>query len=50
MLFWGALTVAIGVESCGLHEKLALKIIMIFGTDPKWRVTHIFLTITCYQT
>mgnify|MGYP001810313646 CR=1 FL=1 len=31
-----ALAVAIGIESSGLHEKLALKIIMLFGSDPKW--------------
>jgi sodium-dependent dicarboxylate transporter 2/3/5 len=31
-----ALSVAICVEHTGLHEKLALKLIIIFGTDPKW--------------
>jgi hypothetical protein len=27
---------AIAIESSGLHEKIALKIMMLFGSDPKW--------------
>jgi di/tricarboxylate transporter len=36
MLFFGALVMAIGIESSGLHERIALKMILLFGSDPKW--------------
>lgn len=36
MLFFGGLVLAIGIEKTGLHERVALKIIMFFGSDPKW--------------
>jgi sodium-dependent dicarboxylate transporter 2/3/5 len=36
MLFFGALVMAISIERSGLHQRIALKIIMYFGSDPKW--------------
>jgi di/tricarboxylate transporter len=36
MLFFGSLVMAIGIESSGLHQKIALKILLWFGSDPKW--------------
>ena len=36
MCILSALIVAIGVESTGLHERVALKLILLFGSNPKW--------------
>lgn len=36
MLFFGGLIMAAAIEKTGLHQKMALKIIMFFGSDPKW--------------
>jgi sodium-dependent dicarboxylate transporter 2/3/5 len=36
MMFVGGLMVAIAVENCCLHKRIALKIIMMCGTKPRW--------------
>lgn len=43
-LIYLGLVTAIGIESSGLHQKIALKIIMLFGSDPKWYQSLIFKT------
>jgi len=30
------IVVGIGIETSGLHEKLALKVCILSGSDPKW--------------
>jgi hypothetical protein len=30
------IVVGIGIETSGLHEKLALKVCILAGSDPKW--------------
>ena len=36
MLFMGGVMVALSVEKCNLHRRIALRILMLIGGNPKW--------------
>ena len=47
MMFFGGMVVAISIETSGLHERIALRVLMNFGSDPKWLMLG-FIIITSF--
>lgn len=36
VVFFCGVALALGVEQCKLHKRVALKALLLVGTDPKW--------------
>ncbi|XP_071033527.1 Na(+)/citrate cotransporter isoform X3 [Parasteatoda tepidariorum] len=50
MMYVGSLTLAVAVEHCNLHKRIALKVLLLIGTGPRWlmlgfMVTTMFLSM-----
>ncbi|CAF1091422.1 unnamed protein product [Brachionus calyciflorus] len=48
LLFYGGLVMANAIEISGLHERLSLKFLLLFGSNPKWIMLG-FMTITAFM-
>ncbi|XP_054707639.1 Na(+)/citrate cotransporter-like isoform X2 [Uloborus diversus] len=44
LMFIGGFIVAIAVEECKLHERIALKVLLLIGTEIKWLLLGFMLT------
>ncbi|XP_054707711.1 Na(+)/citrate cotransporter-like isoform X2 [Uloborus diversus] len=44
LMFIGGFIVAIAVEECKLHERIALKVLLLIGTEIKWLMLGFMLT------
>lgn len=40
MVFVASLIMAIAIEHCSLHRRIALRVMLCVGTDPKWCVRN----------
>jgi sodium-dependent dicarboxylate transporter 2/3/5 len=40
MMFIGGLIVALTIENCNLHKRIALKVMLLVGTSPRRCVFH----------
>lgn len=47
MIFLGSLVAAAAVEESNLHQRIALKVLLLFGTSPQWLLLG-FMTNTMF--
>jgi sodium-dependent dicarboxylate transporter 2/3/5 len=40
IVFFGGVVLALGVERSNLHRRIALRVILTFGTNPRWYAVH----------
>jgi sodium-dependent dicarboxylate transporter 2/3/5 len=48
LLFYGGLVMANAIEISGLHERISLKVLLLFGSNPKWLLLG-FMSVTAFM-
>lgn len=49
IVFFGGVVLALGVERSNLHRRIALRVILTFGTNPRWYAVHRLYTFEWFN-